>query len=77
MLGKATAHNWVQMSDKDLGSAARYHLCLAGAFPDLPNHRLEEIVAVVKRRGKPEILSGARASMSREQAERLGGTKTT
>ena len=69
MPGTAGAHDWGQMSDKDLESAARYYLWLMRQFPDLPNHRLDEIVAEVRRRGKPEILRHARASMSSKQAD--------
>lgn len=69
MSGTAGAHNWVQMSDKDLENAARYYLWLVRQFPNLPNHRLDEIVAEVNRRGKPEILSHAKASISSKQAD--------
>jgi hypothetical protein len=63
MQGKAGAHNWVQMSDKDLESAAKYYLWVAESFPDLRNHRLDEIVAEANRRGKPEILKHAKATI--------------
>jgi hypothetical protein len=66
MQGKAGAHNWVQMSDTDLESAARYYLWLMTQFPDLPNQRLDEIVAEAGRRGKPEILSQAKASIRKQ-----------
>ena len=66
MYGKAEAHNWGQMSDGDLESAARYYLWLAQAFPNLPSHRLDEIITEAKRRGKPEILSHAKASIQDE-----------
>ena len=68
MQGKAAAHNWVQMSDKDLESAARYYLWLVQQFPDLPNQRLDEIVVEASRRGKPEIISHAKASIRNKQA---------
>lgn len=66
MYGKAEAHNWGQMSDGDLESAARYYLWLVRAFPDLPSHRLDEIITEANRRGKPEILSHAKASIQDE-----------
>lgn len=68
MQGKAGAHNWVQMSDHELESAARYYLWLATNFPDLQNQRLDEIVAEVNRRAKPEILEQAKASIHKAQA---------
>jgi hypothetical protein len=68
MQGKAGAHNWVQMNDHELESAARYYLWLATNFPDLQNHRLNEIIAEVSRRGKPEILEQAKASIHKAQA---------
>lgn len=68
MQGKAGAHNWAQMSDPELESAARYYLWLATNFPDLQNQRLDEIVAEVSRRGKPEILEQAKASIHKAQA---------
>lgn len=61
-------HKWGQMSDKDLESAARYYLWLATSFPDLQNRRLHEIIAEAGRRGKPEILEQARASIHNAQA---------
>jgi len=66
MQGNAGARNWVQMSDQDLESAARYYLWLAESFPDLQNHRLEEIAAEAVRRGKPEILKHAKASIHKK-----------
>jgi hypothetical protein len=69
MQSKAEAHNWVQMNDSDLESAARYYLWLMQQFPNLPNHRLDEIVAEAGRRGKPEILSRAKASIRDKQAD--------
>jgi hypothetical protein len=63
MQGKAGSHKWVQMSDYELESAARYYLWLATNFPDLQNHRLDEIVAEVSRRRKPEILEQAKGSI--------------
>jgi hypothetical protein len=66
MYGKAEAHNWGQMSDRDLESAARYYLWLAQAFPNLPSRRLDEIITEANRRGKPEILSHAKASIQNE-----------
>ncbi len=63
MQGSAGAYNWVQMSDQDLESAARYYLWLATSFPELRNQRLNEIVAEASRRGKPEIVEHARASI--------------
>ncbi len=68
MQGKAGAHNWVQMSDTDLENAARYYLWLSQEFPDLPNKRLDEIVMEAGRRGKPEIVSHAKASIRSKQA---------
>lgn len=69
MQGRAAAHNWGQMSDTDLESAARYYLWLMHQFPDLPNQRLDEIVAEADRRGKPEILSQAKTSILSKQAD--------
>jgi hypothetical protein len=66
MQGNAGARNWVQMSDQDLESAARYYLWLAESFPDLQNRRLEEIAAEAVRRGKPEILKHAKASIHKK-----------
>lgn len=57
------------MSDTDLESAARYYLWLMQQFPDLPNQRLDEIVAEAERRGKPEILRQAKASIRNKQAD--------
>jgi hypothetical protein len=56
------------MNDHELESAARYYLWLATNFPDLQNHRLNEIIAEVSRRGKPEILEQAKASIHKAQA---------
>ena len=69
MQGRAAAYDWIQMSDTDLESAARYYLWLMSQFPDLPNQRLDEIVAEASRRGKPEILSQAKASIRSKQAD--------
>jgi len=68
MSRKDWAQKWGQMSDKDLESAARYYLWLATSFPDLQNRRLHEIIAEASRRGKPEILDQARASIPKAQA---------
>lgn len=68
MSRKDWAHHWGQMSDNELESAARYYLWLAKSFPDLRTQRLEEIVAEVSRRGKPEIMEQAKASIQRGQA---------
>ena len=59
------ARSWVQMSDRDLESAARYYLWLSFNFPELHTERLQEIIAEADRRGKPEILNQARASFAR------------
>ena len=69
MQGNALAHNWVQMSDQDLESAARYYLWLEQRFPDLPNHRLKEIIAETNRRAKPEILNNAKAAIKPTQID--------
>ena len=69
MQGSAAAYNWVQMSDTDLESAARYYLWLMHQFPDLPNQRIDEIIAEARRRGKPEIISQAKASIHSKQAD--------
>lgn len=68
MQGKAAAHDWSQMSDKELESAARYYLWLAEKFPDLKSQRLDEIVNEAKRRGKPEILKHAKTSIHKMHA---------
>ena len=60
--------NWGQLSDTDLESAARYYLWLATSFPNLENHRLAEIITEAGRRGKPEIVENARASLQGRQA---------
>ena len=57
--------SWVHMSDHDLENAARYYLWLSINFPDLHTERLREIIAEAERRGKPEILNQARASVAR------------
>ena len=62
---ESSAHKWDQMSDKDLEYAARYYYWLAEVFPDFRSQRLDEVVAEVERRGKPEILRHAKASVSR------------
>ncbi len=51
------------MSDHDLENAARYYVWLSMKYPDLHTERLREIVAEAERRGKPEILSQAKASV--------------
>ena len=68
MSRKNWTQNWGQMSDTDLESAARYYFWLAKKFPNLQNHRLDEIAAEVSRRGKPEILEQAKASIHKAQA---------
>ena len=63
MSRKDWTHSWGQMSDGDLEQAARYYLWLSVAFPDLHTERLAEIIAEVERRGRPDILAQARASV--------------
>lgn len=64
------AQKWNQMSDKDLESAVRYYLWLATSFPDMQDRRLNEVIAEAIRRGKPEIVDCAKASL---QAGRASG----
>ena len=52
------------MTDKDLESAARYYLWLSHSFPRIHSKRLDEIVAEAQRRGKPELLEQAKASLN-------------
>ena len=68
MSRKNWTQRWGQMSDSDLESAARYYLWLAQSFPEMEIQRLEEIVAEASRRGKPEIVEYARASVHTRQA---------
>ncbi len=62
------ARKWDQMSDKDLESAARYYIWLAQNFPELRSPRLDEVIAEATRRGKPEIVECAKASIQSGQA---------
>jgi len=73
MEGKAGSHNWTQMSDHDLESAARYYLWLTETFPDLRSSRLAEITEEANRRGKPEIVEYAAASIHKEKKGTAGG----
>lgn len=68
MSRKTWVQKWDQMSDSDLEAAARYYFWIETNFPQMDNHRLEEIVAEAGRRGKPEILSKARASLRKDGA---------
>lgn len=63
MSRKEWVQNWGRMSDGDLESAARYYLWLSVKFPELHTERLGEIVDEIQRRGKPEILHQAQASI--------------
>ena len=65
MQGRPARYQWSQLSDEDLRHAARYYVWLADAYPDLHTERLQEVIAEVNRRGKPEILREARDSVSR------------
>ena len=68
MSRKHWTQNWGQMSDTDLESAARYYFWLATNFPELHKDRLDEIILEARRRGKPEILEQAKASIHKAQA---------
>jgi hypothetical protein len=50
---------WARMSDKELESAARDYIWLAGTEPNNHRGRRDEIVAEAQRRGKPEIIERA------------------
>ncbi|GEM_PF-2666221 len=67
MSRKNWTQKWDQMSDRDLESAARYYMWLAQSFPELRSDRLDEVIREASRRGKPEIVECARASIQRGQ----------
>lgn len=65
MSGMDWAQKWGRMDDRDLEHAAHYYFWLASTYPELHSDRLEEIVAEATRRGKPEIVENAKASVKR------------
>jgi len=59
---------WAALSDEGLQKRLRYYLWLSMAVPDTHDRRVAQLMAEAQRRGKPEIIEGARKSVEEGKA---------